>query len=122
MSVPYLCSHSVERIGDAQRHYRNASKLNSTNHEPMTGLLKAQLAEYERKEMEATDSNGSAAIRSAMEKIYVEIDNLEEFNRTTGLSQVGQPTHSNDVLPDLALIGCDRTGSRWFCRICSISA
>ena len=56
----------------------------------MTGLLRAQLAEYERKELEAKDSAGNAAIRSALEKIYAEIDNLEEFNKTTGLSQVGQ--------------------------------
>lgn len=51
----------------------------------MTGLLKAQLMELEVKEAEAADGGTSA--RSAMEKIYTEIDNLEEFNRSAGLSQ-----------------------------------
>lgn len=52
----------------------------------MTGLLRAQLMELEKKEFEEP-ANGLAAIRSSMETIFDEIDNLEEFNRTTGLSQ-----------------------------------
>ena len=44
--------------------------------------------EYEYKEFEAKEPSAIATIRSALEKIYVEIDHLEEFNRTTGLSQV----------------------------------
>lgn len=53
----------------------------------MTGLLKAQLMEYEAKEAEAKDAAAAVAARSAMEKIFTEIDNLEEFNRSAGLSQ-----------------------------------
>lgn len=58
----------------------------------MTGLLKAQLMEYEWKESETeskkNNTAGNNTVRSALEKIYDEIDSLAEFNRTTGLSQV----------------------------------
>lgn len=86
-----LLLYFPERFQDAQRHYRNASKLHaSSSSKPMTGLLKAQLMEYEVKEAEAAvdaPAAATAVIHSAMEKIYTEIDHLEEFNRSAGLSQ-----------------------------------
>lgn len=60
----------------------------------MTGLLRAQLMELEKKEFEEP-ANGLAAIRSSMETIFDEIDNLEEFNRTTGLSQASLSLDTN---------------------------
>ncbi|KAI2804077.1 Tetratricopeptide repeat protein 21B [Blomia tropicalis] len=89
-NIDYICEQATQcillkRYQDAERHYRNASKMDPTHIKPMTGLLKAQLMEYEWKESDPQLNNSS--IRNALEKIYEEIDHLAEFNRTNGLTQ-----------------------------------
>src|SRR5436190_371844 len=71
---------SLVRFQEAQRHYKNASKMNSADLKPMTGLLISKMAELQQSEK---------VHKTAFVKIHDEIDHLQEFNRTTtGLSHV----------------------------------
>lgn len=80
---------SLEHFQEGQRHYRNAGKLDSSSLKPMTGLLMAQLMEYEFENQGDSSLNPSTkSITSARDKIYREIENLEELNRATGPNEV----------------------------------
>lgn len=86
-NIDFICEFAfqcslLKRFQDAQRHYNNASKLNPDNNsKPMTGLLMTKLMEY--------DSNQASGLKgnSTLDKVHEEIDQLEEFDKTTtGLS------------------------------------
>lgn len=66
---------------EAQRHYRNACKLDSTSGQSITGLLIARFSEQGQ-------PNNNAHNSAELDKIYEEIDQLEKLNQPNGLSEV----------------------------------
>jgi hypothetical protein len=54
---------------DAQRHYRNATKMDETSIIGLTGLLHCQLLDGQK-------------------GVEEQLDSLEEFNKATGLNKV----------------------------------
>lgn len=56
-------------MSEAQRHYRNATKMDEHSIEGLTGLLHCQLIEGQK-------------------GVEEQLDSLEEFNKLTGMSKV----------------------------------
>ncbi len=64
----FLC-RLLDRMSEAQRHYKNASKIDLDSIQSLTGLLHCQLIEGQK-------------------GIEEQLESLEEFHKSTGMSMV----------------------------------
>lgn len=90
---------NAERFQESERHYKNAMKINPADSKPISGLLMTKLMQHDHDLM---DGNVGEDDKLNLYKVYEEIDQLEEFNRTTtGLTtvNVGSKNETIDLLP-----------------------
>ncbi|XP_027204714.2 tetratricopeptide repeat protein 21B-like isoform X2 [Dermatophagoides pteronyssinus] len=103
-NIDYICENAfqwalLKRFQESERHYKNAMKINPADSKPISGLLMTKLMQHDHDLM---DGNVGEDDKLNLYKVYEEIDQLEEFNRTTtGLTtvNVGSKNETIDLLP-----------------------
>ncbi|KAH7636639.1 tetratricopeptide repeat protein 21b-like [Dermatophagoides farinae] len=108
-NIDYICENAfqwalLKRFQESERHYKNAMKLNPADSKPISGLLMTKLMQHDHDSMTGDVGEDN---KLNLTKVYEEIDQLEEFNRTTtGLTTVNvgsknetKSLNSIDLLP-----------------------